>query len=314
VSASILFPPQLEEDIEGLAITTEKESSRLRLFGEHHLITEAMMMITTLLDSMKFNKQVAYISVSASAASMLAGIQGLQLLAKLSSEAGSSCQLVNEDGTPCIKSVGTPAANLAVRKSVQQLEARAWSCNRQLMDLSDAALLDSICQVCLCEVAPTNRHIMEPCGHVYCQDCAKEYVKSQVSQSKFPVVCCKAGCKQPVCLEDMKLLLGPATEYGRALGLSLASYMRCNAGAGIRPCLTPDCKQVRVGAVQDLMYNCLQAQRWFLLRAFQTDFNDAQITAQSSSFAPSSQNMHLTAASWFLLLSGVQGSSAEARV
>lgn len=245
IDSCLLAAADQIEDVHGVVVVAEMESSRLRMFGEKLTIEDAMREVDGILASVRYNSQVTTVHVSAAAAAMLCGSQGAQELAKMVLETGSSsCQLVDEQGSVRIKVEGNPASLMNVQMSVVNLEKRARQHNKQLRELTDAQLVDTICPVCTYEVAPGSRHIMEPCGHMYCQDCAEMGVKSAVEQAKFPVVCCKAGCRQPLCLEDIKMLLGPAAEYDKALDKSLSLYMRQNAGAGVKPCFSANCKQV----------------------------------------------------------------------
>jgi hypothetical protein len=142
-----------------------------------------------------------------------------------------------EDG-PVIKVVGTPEAIKAVRRGVKDLERRAHQTIQAAMTLQ-GDIIDTTCPVCFCEVPNDQQYILEPCSHMYCQDCAEGWVKTL----EFPMKCYKQGCGEAMCLDDLKTLTHGSAQYDKAVSQAFSKFIGANARRW-QPCMTPGCRQV----------------------------------------------------------------------
>lgn len=126
------------------------------------------------------------------------------------------------------------------------------------------------CAICLCEIDdPAERFLMEPCLHAYhkvcvcensgtlfshtynapywlrehLQECAVRSVEASIENRQFPIMCYHQGCTpQPLCLEDIKLLLADATKFETLCTRALLLHV--SQTPELERCPTVDCKQV----------------------------------------------------------------------
>jgi hypothetical protein len=75
----------------------------------------------------------------------------------------------------------------------QQLQRQFEEEDRQLrtqsQDLKAQAPSMFECGICLSEETEYMVFSFEPCGHRFCRDCVRRYVKSKIEEHRFPIVC-----------------------------------------------------------------------------------------------------------------------------
>ncbi|KAF5825363.1 hypothetical protein DUNSADRAFT_11213, partial [Dunaliella salina] len=149
-----------------------------------------------------------------------------------------------EGGAAEVKLVGSPAANLEATKLLDDLQSAAGSSFFSELVDSTRPAPDTTCAICWGDIEPAERHLMEPCLHAYHKKCAVRNVKSALEERKLPVMCQHQGCApQPVCMEDIKLLLGDNSDYEKLCTRALMLHVNQNPALG--RCPTVNCKQVR---------------------------------------------------------------------
>lgn len=82
-------------------------------------------------------------------------------------------------------------------------------------DAMDAALikpkeedLKFECQICMSQIDNDNEAFpLINCQHIFHQECMKQYLKTEVSQSKCPLNCCDPKCRKELAAKDLRTLL-----------------------------------------------------------------------------------------------------------
>jgi hypothetical protein len=96
------------------------------------------------------------------------------------------------------RSGGAPSyATAYVKRSdddyAQQLQRQFEEEDRQLrtqsQDLKARAPSMFECGICLSEETEYMVFRFEPCGHRFCRDCVRRYVKSKIKEHRFPIAC-----------------------------------------------------------------------------------------------------------------------------
>jgi hypothetical protein len=84
-----------------------------------------------------------------------------------------------EAGSAEVKLTGTPAAQQKARNGLKELKGEADSSG--MVDWVDTSMPPpgTECAICLCEIDPAERHLMEPCLHAYHQ-VTKRIVRVQI--------------------------------------------------------------------------------------------------------------------------------------
>ena len=127
-----------------------------------------------------------------------------------------------------------------VKKSVdeynQQLQREYNLGLHQNEDKSDE------CPVCICQVEKP-MFVLQSCGHAYCTECLKQYLKSSISDKKFPISCCKENCGRRLVLKDFNLLIESKTERVSLLESALDHFVMMNS-TSYKYCPTPNCSIV----------------------------------------------------------------------
>ena len=80
---------------------------------------------------------------------------------------------------------------------------------------------------------------LKNCEHVFHAECIKEFIKSQVENSKFPIVCPEAKCKQTLNDIDIEDMLGHEA-YIKFNQFQLKNVLEVQKD--VSWCPTPDCK------------------------------------------------------------------------
>jgi hypothetical protein len=135
------------------------------------------------------------------------------------------------------------AARVVMQNAVAGLEELAASRKPMLTPIRDAAVCDRTCPICMTDVEPLERYILEPCGRWYHQECiADRFVRCNIEQGK--AVCCpKPSCDKPACIEDVLVQVGSSKAASKIWHLALMYYAARSQGA-VQPCYTEGCRQV----------------------------------------------------------------------
>jgi len=238
-------PPEAAPDmpqIKCLAIVCEKESSQVRLFGPKLWMDEAERMIRGLAMSHTFSEQISHFSISKEATVFLSRSDQQNRIEKIRADTGAvSCSFSrtqSSDGRGQITVKGTPMSIQTARIHIKHLESDARAGTN--IAVTAGMYGASNCPVCLCDIEEADMYILEPCGHAYCKDCAPQLMKN----GSLPIVCCKDGCGEVVCMEDVKIGIctGPG-QYDLALQKAFNNYINQNHATFGR-CYGVNCKQV----------------------------------------------------------------------
>ncbi len=64
------------------------------------------------------------------------------------------------------------------------------------------------CQICMSQIEDDKDVFpLLNCEHIYHESCMKSYMKSEVEQTKCPLLCCDPKCKKELSCKDLKKLL-----------------------------------------------------------------------------------------------------------
>ena len=64
-----------------------------------------------------------------------------------------------------------------------------------------------MCRVCLDDFNEQNIFLLSCCDHVFHNECLREYYKTNIEESKFPLICPDEKCKQVLDQGDLSQIL-----------------------------------------------------------------------------------------------------------
>ena len=99
------------------------------------------------------------------------------------------------------------------------------------------------CPICLSDVQRNNHFVSESCGHIYCNSCAKQLIKSNIEQMIIPMHCVIENCNQPFMIHDVQNLISLDSEFSRLKQVALKCLQSRNPNR-YKFCPTPDCPTV----------------------------------------------------------------------
>ena len=127
-----------------------------------------------------------------------------------------------------------------VKKSVNEYNERLEGVNN--FNLHQSEDEGDLCPLCFCQ-AEKPMSVLQSCGHAYCTECLKQYLKSSISDKKFPICCCEENCGRRLVLRDFNLLIESKTERDSLLEGALDHFVMMNSTA-YKYCPTPNCSIV----------------------------------------------------------------------
>jgi hypothetical protein len=82
-----------------------------------------------------------------------------------------------------------PSDNDYAHQLQRQFEEEDRQLRTQSQNLKAQAPSMFECGICLSEETEFMVFRFEPCGHPFCRDCVRHYVKSRIEEHRFPIVC-----------------------------------------------------------------------------------------------------------------------------
>ena len=73
--------------------------------------------------------------------------------------------------------------------------------------LEEEELKEFTCKICLETLADNEVIPLTGCEHVFHGECIKQFIQSQVDDSKFPIICPEVKCKQTISDIDIQDML-----------------------------------------------------------------------------------------------------------
>lgn len=167
------------------------------------------------------------------------------------------------------------SAQLAVEKQ-HEFEEEDRRLRAQMQDLQRAVPPTFHCGVCMEEHSEFMIARIEPCGHEFCRDCIRSYIRSKLGEHRFPILC-------PICSAD-----GDKADPGSKLSLPyyyLARHANILNSLEYNSCATNRYDRARIRFVYRAGASCIfclitlpqVSSESFLLRSqfIQADDNDS---------------------------------------